>query len=327
MNPLRRLLIALVPAALMLGVSCGYAQQPYPAKPIRFFVPFPPGGPTDVLARSLAAAFFERNAQPLVVENRAGANTNISTDACAKSPADGYTICMIATPVSLNPYLYAKMPFDPEKDLDPVTNLVFAPEVLVVSATIPVNSVRELVNYSRSNPGKLNYASFGLGGTPHLVMEWLKKQTGADLTHVPFKGAAMAVPALVTGEVHAIYLAVGSPGVLAQVKSGKIRAVLVSGSRRNPLLPDAPTFAEAGLPELASRVWFGLAAPAGTPRPVVNKLSAEVAAIIQLPGFRERLATLGFEPVGNTAEEFARFLAEDRVRGANLVKISGARLD
>lgn len=325
MKSLHRLLLALLP--VVMCPFFGYAQQSYPSRPIRLLVPYPPGGPTDVLARSLAAAFFERNAQPFVVENRPGANTNISTEACAKAPADGYTICMIATPLSLNPFLYSTMPFDAEKDLDPITNLVFAPEVLIMSATVPANSIQELVSYSKAHPGKLNYASFGQGGTPHLVLEWLKKQTGAQLTHIPFKGAAQAVPALVTGEIHAIYLAVGTPGVVAQIKTGKIKALLASGSRRNPLLPDAPTFAEAGLPELGARVWFGLAAPAGTPKLMVQKLSAEVSAIIQSPAFSERLAGLGFEPVGNTAEEFARFLAEDRVRGANLVRISGARLE
>ena len=316
-----------ISSMVFLGAGVSVAQQPYPSRPIRMLVPYPPGGPTDLLARSLGAAFAERGGQPMVIENRPGANTNIATEICAKSPADGYTICLISSTVSLNPFLYSKMPYDAEKDLEPVTNLVFAPEVLISGTTIPVNSFQDLVAYSKANPGRLNYGSFGLGGTPHLIAEWLKKTTGADWTHVPYKGAALALQAMASGEIHLMYLAIGSPGVVPQIKAGKLKGLLVQGSKRHPLLPEVPAFTEAGLPEYVMRTWFGLAAPAGTPRDVVRKLSAESSAIVRSPAFRERLATFGFEPAGNTPEEFARFLAEDRVRGANLVKLSGARLE
>ncbi len=322
---------ALLPGVLALSLYLpgAMAQQGYPAKPIRVINSTAAGGVIDIMVRGLGQAFAERTGQNFVVENRIGANAIIPSEACAKAPPDGYTLCLLPkTAVSLNPSLYTRLPYDPARSFEPITQLVVSQEVLVINPSIPANGLKELVDYSRQNPDRINYASSGIGSNVHLTMERLKLRTGASLTHIPYKGASEAPQAFLSGAVQLMYLIIGNPGVVEQIKAGQSRALVVSGEARSPLLPSVPTFTEAGYPGIESPNWFGMFAPAGTPKDIVSKLGGDITSIIRSAPFREKnLAPRGFQAVGGTPEEFGRFLAEDRKRGAELVKISGAKLD
>ncbi len=331
MSPLKRVLLLALVSAPLLHLQDGLAQQAYPSGPIRVIVPTAAGGPTDIVLRGLSQGFAARNGQSLVIENRPGANTIIAAEACAKAPPDGYTLCTFPkSTISLNPVLYRnqKLPYDAEKSFEPITNLVVGQQVLVMHPSIPGNSFRELVAYSKQNPSKINYASAGIGSNVHLTMERMMLETGARFTHVPYKAASEAPLAFERGDVHLMYLIIGNPGVMEQIRSGQSKPLLTSTDARNPMLPEVPTFAEAGLSSLDARNWFGLFAPAGTPKEIVAKLSADMVAILRTPAFKDRFLTpIGMEAIGGTPEEFARFLVDDRRRGAELVRISGARLD
>ena len=328
-DSMRFVIAAVLVSGLFIDFPGAFAQQGYPGRPIRVIHPLPAGGVIDLFLRGLSQAFAERNGQNFLIESRPGANSIIAAETCAKATADGYAICILAkTTVSLNPSLYAKLSYDPVKSFEPITQLVVSQEVLVVSPSLPVSTFRELVDYSRQHPGKINYASSGVGSNVHLTLERVKHQTGANFTHIPYKGAADTTQAFLSGDVHIMYLIIGNPGVVAQVQSGQSRALLVSGEARSPLLPGVPTFAEAGFANMDAPNWFGMFAPAGTPKEIIGKLSSELSAILRTPAFRDKFLTpRGFEGVGGTPDEFARFLVEDRKRGAELVRISGARLD
>ena len=331
MKILKRVLLLVLASGPLLYWQDGRAQQPYPSGPIRVIVPTAAGGPTDIVLRGLGQAFAARNGQNLLIENRPGANTIIAAEACAKAPPDGYTICTFPkSTISLNPVLYRnrKLPYDAEKSFEPITNLVVGQQVLVMHPSIPGNSFKDLVAYSKQNPNKINFASAGIGSNVHLTMERMMLETGARFTHIPYKAASEAPLAFERGDVHLMYLIVGNPGVMEQIRAGQSKPLLTSTDVRNPMLPNVPTFAEAGLSSLDARNWFGMFAPAGTPREIVAKLSAELVAILRTPAFRDKVLTpIGMEAIGGTPEEFARFLVEDRRRGAELVKKSGARLD
>lgn len=331
MHTIRRVLFAGLISGCVLSLPNGFAQDPYPSKPIRVIVPTATGGPTDVVIRGLSHWFVERNGQGFVIENRIGANTILAAEACAKAAPDGYTICTFPrSTIALNPVLYQsrKLPYDAEKSFEPITNLVVGQQVLVLHPSIPAKNFNEMVAWSKANPNRINYASAGIGSNVHLVMERMRRQTGASLTHVPYKAASEAPQAFQRGDVHLMYLIIGNPGVMEQIRTGKSRPLLQSGFTRNAQLPDIPTFAEAGVPDFDPRNWFGMFAPAGTPRNVINKLSTELNAILRLPAFKEKiLVPMGFDAIGGTPEEFGKFLAEDRRSGAELVKDSGARLD
>jgi len=317
----------LLAAMLGLGTAAAFAQS-YPAKPVRVINSTAAGGVIDLTVRALGQAFAERTGQNFVVENRIGANAIIPSEACAKAAPDGYTICVLPkTAISLNPSLYSKLPYDPAK-FEAISELVVSQEVLVINPSIPAHGLKELIDYSRANPDKINYASSGVGSNVHLTMERLKLRTGASLTHIPYKGASEAPQAFLSGAVQLMYLIIGNPGVVEQIKAGQSRAVVVSGDARSPLLPNVPTFTEAGYPNIESPNWFGMFGPAGMPKDIVSKLSAELSAIVRSAAFKDKILTpRGFQAVGSSAEEFARFLVEDRKRGIELVKISGARLD
>ncbi len=328
-----RKLLCLVAFAAALGVlaGAGRAQTGYPSAPVRVIIPLAPGGAIDVMVRALGKAFEQRNPHGFIVESRAGANTIIAANACKAAPPDGYTICLLSrSSVSLNPTLYKNLSYDPVKDFEPITNLAFAHQVLILNKNVPVKDFRELVAYSKEHPDKLNFGSFGVGGDTHLVVEWLKHETGAKMTHIPYKGASDAMLAFKSGDIQLIYLIIGNPDIARQINEGEVKGLLVPGSRRNSLVPDVPSFAEAGLSgdQSAFETWFGMFAPRGTPAEIVKKLNAELSAIVKTPAFaKEYLLSKGFEPVGDSSEAFAKFIVEDQKKGKLLVDISGAKLE
>ncbi len=301
--------------------------QSYPAKPIRMVLPLPPGGAIDIVGRTTGALVAERLGQPMIFDNKPGANTIVATDNCIKSPADGYNICFITSNLSLNQYLYSKLPYDYIRDLEPITNLVFPYEGLFLTASIAANNLRELVTYSKANPGKLNFGSLGIGGSPHLVPEWIARNTGASLTHIPFKGLPDLMRAFTAGEIHMFFLAVGNPGYVESVRAGRMKIMFFPGTGRNPIFPDVPTMAESGVPDHGFKSWWGMAAPKGTPKEAIDRLHAAFTEALRTPAIQQRFATMGLEIAGNSPAEFGRFMMEDRARGERLVKASGARLD
>lgn len=323
----RRHLLGLL-ASLMFLPQAQAQHGSYPSKPVRIIVPLGAGGASDVISRMLGQSLMEKNGQPFVVDNRPGANTIIGTDACAKAPADGYTLCVVtASSLSINPFLYRKLPYDPAKDLDAVAPLIVPDMVLLVSPRIPARNLQELVAYAQANPGRLAYGSFGNGSDTHLTMEWFKRQTRTDILHVPFNGFGPMLQAFHTGDIQLLYLSVGNPGIVAQAKAGKMRGLAVLAPSRSPQLPDIPTFAESGLDQLKGFTWFGVMAPAGTPRDIVAKLNQQVVSAMQAPAIREQLATMAMRTSSQSADEFAGFLKRDREVWRELVRQSGVSLD
>jgi len=328
---------ALLSHALLgfLSIACAgtlaSAQEKFPSRPLKIIVPLQAGGAIDLFARSLGKEFETRTGVGVVVENRAGANTIIAANACKSAPPDGYTVCILSrSTVSINPEIYRKLSYDPLVDFDPITNAFFGQQIIILNKNVPVNSFAELVDYSKQNPDKLNFASMGLGGDSHLLMEWLKYTTGAKIAHVPFKGFPEAMTSFSGNSVQIIALLVGNPDLARQVVAGEVKGLLLPGSKRSQLVPDVPTFAEAGLraKDTTFMPWFGLFAPKGTPVEIVNKLNAEFNAIMDIPEFRQRfLLANGFLPAGSKPDEFAKFLIADRKDAAEIVAISGVKLD
>ena len=313
-------------AALFASSSMALAQQPYPSKPIRFVASSVAGSPIDLIGRITGSVAQEKLGQTFVYENRPGANTIIAVDACAKSPPDGYTICVVTNSVATNAYLYPKVPFDYLKDLDPVTLLAIPYEGLAVDGALP-NTLKELIDYSRANPGKLNFGSLGAGGLPHLVPEWLNKNAGASFVHIPYKGVPELMRAFQVGDIQLIYLSLGSPPMINMMKAGKMKVLFVPGEKRYPHMPTVPTMSEAGVTDHGTHAWWGLAVPAGTPQAYTNALSRAFVEALQTPGVRDKLLPQGLQLVGNTPEEFRRFILADQPRAERLVKASGARLE
>ena len=316
-------LIAIVLAAAWLPATA----QTYPAKPIRIVVPYTAGGPADLLVRGLGMKLNEAWGQQVVVENKPGANEIIAAQDIAKSPADGYHYLLASDAVfSLNQYLYSKLPYDPVKDFAPVGRIVTANLMIVVRPDFPAASVKELIAYAKKNPGKLNYGSVGAGGVNHLAYAWFNTMNGLEMQHVPYKGLVQGLQDIATNRLDTMFAVIG--GAAPLLKAGKLKGVAVSGQARNALIPEVPTFAEAGLPGFDASFYFALAAPAGTPRDILGRFAAESAKIVNAPEFKEKyLANLGFEAVRDTPQEFAAFLVKDRELAAKKVKASGAKLD
>ena len=311
-------------AGVALAPMATLAQaQPYPTKPIRIVVPYPPGGFNDTLGRTLAAKFQESWGQPAVVENKPGGNTVIGTEYVAKAAPDGYTLLVVAFPFSVVPSLYKTLPYDTLKDFSPVILAATSPNLLVVNPQLPAKSVSELIALAKSQPGKLSYASTGNGSSNHISMELFKSMAGVDITHIPYKGSAPAVTDLLGGQVMLMFDNV--PNVLPQVKAGRLRALAVSGSKRTSLAPEIPTVAEAGVTGYDLMVWFGLVAPAGTPREIVQKLNAEVVRILAMPDVRERFLAQGVEPVGGTPEQFGEHIRAQMAKWAKVVQDAGVK--
>ena len=312
---------------LLFAALCSFglaqAQALFPSKPIRLIVTSPPGGSNDILNRIVGAKLADLLAQPVLIENRPGASGFVAAETVAKAPADGYTL-LGATEATLvaNPLFFKKVPYDPQRDFAPVTIAVEIGYVLLVHPSVPANSVRELIALARSKPGALNYASSGNGSAFHLGMELFKRMAEVDIVHVPFKGSALSVNAMLAGEVQIMLN--GTPNGVPLAKSGKLRALAVAGARRSPLAPELPTIAESGLPGYEMSGWFGTVAPAGTPGAVVATLNREYVRALHSPEVRERLESFGFEIVGNTPEEFASRMRSESQRLARVIRESGA---
>jgi tripartite-type tricarboxylate transporter receptor subunit TctC len=323
--------VACIGAILCLLNPAAFAQDKYPSRPVRIIVPLPPGGAIDVFARQLGREFEARTGARFVVENRAGANTILAANACKNAAPDGYTFCLLTrTTISINPEIYRKLSYDPLKDFEPVTNAFFGQQIVILNKDVPVNTFKELVEYSKKYPDKLNFASMGLGGDTHLLMEWLKHVSGEMITHVPYKGFPEAMTSFKAGDVQLIALLVGNPDLARQIREGEVKGLLLPGSKRLNLVPAVPTFAESGLlgDDTAFSPWFGFFAPKGTPKEFVEMMSSEVSTIIANAEFREKFLTAnGLTPVGSKPEAFAKFLVSDRKDAAELVAISGVKLD
>ncbi len=315
-----RLLVLIV----SLSFCAATLAQAWPAKPLRYIVPFPPGAFNDTLARTLAAELPKTLGQPVLVENRPGGNTIIGTEAALKSPPDGYTLYGAALPFSVIQSLY-KTSFDVTRDFAPITLAGVTPNLLVAHPGAPVGSVKELIAYAKANPGKLNYASTGNGTSNHLSFELFKAMTGTSITHVPYKGSAPAVTDLIGGQVELMFD--NTPNVLPHVRAGKLKALAVSSKKRSALAPDVPTVDEAGVPGYDVGVWFGVLTVAGTPREVVQRLNAEMVKILTSAEIRERFGKIGVEVVAGTPEHFSGFLKGEVARWAKVIKDAGIKAD
>ena len=314
-----RLLSALLALAL-----CGQAAaQAFPSRPIRWIVPYPPGGGTDAVSRLVGQKMQESTGQPVTVENRPGASELIGMTALAAAPGDGYTIGLTGNTLALNQLMFVKLPYDSERDFTPVARLVNVPLVLVTNPSVPASTVKELVQLAKSQPGKLAYGHIG-AGTPHsLAMEWLKQMAGIDMLGVTYKGVAPASTAVVAGEVQMMFtgLSTGMP----LVKAGKLKAIAVTPSRRAAGAPDLPTIAESGYPEFDINTWYGMIAPASTPPDLVNKLSIELGKAVNSPDLRQRFAEMGVVPAANTPAELAQLLRSEGQLWARIIKAAGIK--
>jgi len=319
---MRRLL-----AAGVLAFAAAAAAQSWPAKPVRIVVAYPPGGGIDVLGRQLAEKLTAAWAQPVVVENRPGANTIVAADAVAKSAPDGYNVLLTTDATfSINPHLYAKLPYDTLHDFIPVTMLVLLQQLLVANPSVPASTLPELIKLAREKPGSINYASYGSGSQPHLSGEMLKYKAGIDLVHVPYKGISLAVPAVMAGEVQLTFAGIASS--MGPLKSGRVKPLAIGGAKRSPLLPEVPTFTELGYPEVETHAWFGLFLPAGAPREAVARIYQDTKKIVEQPEFRQKqLIDKGYEAVGSSPQEFAAYIARDFESRGRAVKISGAKAE
>lgn len=320
---LRTATLALFVMTSVLGAA---SAQAYPDKPIRMVVPFPAGGTTDILARAVAQKLSESLGQQMIVDNKPGAGGNIGAQEVARAAPDGYTLVMGTVGThAINPSLYKKMPYDHVKDFAPVSLVASVPNLLVVHPSVPVNSVKELIAYVKANPGKLNFASSGNGTSIHLSGELFKTMTGVQMTHVPYKGSAPAVTDLLGGQVQLMFD--NMPSALPHAKGGKLKPLAVTSAKRFPGTPDIPTIAEAGVPGYEASSWFGVLAPAGTPKEIVNKLSTEIAKALKTPEMTKRLEEQGAQAVGSTPEEFAAHIKAETAKWAKVVKESGATVD
>jgi tripartite-type tricarboxylate transporter receptor subunit TctC len=312
-------------AAVLAAPLLAFAQA-YPSKAVRMIVTFPPGSTPDIVGRALASRLQEAMGQPFVVENRAGAGGNIGADAVAKAAPDGYTLLVSTNGVySINKSLYKSMPYDPDKDLVPVSLLATAPQMLVVNPSLGVRSFKEFLEHVRRNPGKLSYGSVGAGSASHLTMELLKNDAGVFIVHIPYKGFPPAVTDMLGGSVHTMFAIV--PGVLAHVKAGKMTGLAVTALKRSELAPEVPSVAELGYPQLESLAWIGLGAPAGTPPEVLNRLSTETTRGMRSQEVRQLLGKQGFDVVAGTPQEFSRWIRAESEKWARVIKASGAAVD
>ncbi|MCJ0762168.1 Bug family tripartite tricarboxylate transporter substrate binding protein [Variovorax terrae] len=322
--PRRAALAAAALLSLGLGAPAALAQA-WPAKPIRLVVNFPPGGAADQLARMVGQPLSEALGQPVVIENRAGANGNIGGEVVAKSPADGYTLLMSSGGmVSINPHLYPKMPFDPAKDLVPVAAIARVLVYLEVKPSLPVKNVQEFLAYLKANPGKLSFGSPGNGSSPHLAAEMMKAQTNLYAVHVPYRGAAPAMQDLLGGQIDFMF----DPGIgLQHVKSGKLKLLAVGSPKRSPLFPDVPTLEEAGLKNFDADTWFGFYAPSGTPAEVITRVNREVNKILGTPAIRERITAIGGVPAPMVPADFGARASIDGVRFGALIRARNIKGD
>jgi len=314
-------------ATLLALVVCTVAAaQSYPSHPVKLVVPFPPGSTPDIVGRTLATKLQESLGQPFVVENRTGAGGNIGTEAVAKAPADGYTLLVgINGPIATNKYLYASLPYDPDKDLAPISLLAAAPQMLVVVPELKLHTFQAFIDYARAHPGRLSYGSVGSGSASHLTMELLKTEAKFYAVHIPYRGFPPAVTDMLAGNIQAMFAII--PGVLPHVRAGKMKALAITALERNALAPDVPSVAELGYPQLESLAWIGLLAPAGTPVEVLGRLGDETVRGMRAPDVVDLLGKQGFGVVAGSASDFQRWIRSENEKWARVIRASGATAD
>jgi tripartite-type tricarboxylate transporter receptor subunit TctC len=310
--------------SLLALVAIGAEAQTYPARAVRVLVGFPPGGGTDIMARVLAPQLSQQLGQPFVVENRPGATTNIASDMVAKSAPDGYTLLFTTSALAINMSLYKNLTFDALRDFAPVSVFAESPNLLVAHSSAGA-SVKELLAQAKAKPGAMNYSSAGAGTSQHLAGELFKARTGVSIAHIPYKGTAASLTAVIAGEVQFTFANV--PAILGHVRSGRVRALAVLAPKRSELMPDVPTMEEAGVKDVIVPVWYALLAPAGTPREIVKVLNEATVRAARDPGLKQKMIEQGADPVGNTPEEFGKLLREEVARWAEIVRIAGAKAE
>jgi len=307
---------------LLVCIAAVAAAQDYPNKPIRFIVPYPPAGGTDVVARILTEPLGAALGQPIVIDNRGGAAGNVGTDIAAKAPADGYNVLFTLSSHTINPKLYSKLPFDVEKDFVPISLAAMIPQILVVHPSVPANNVQELIAMAKAQPGKLNYASVGTGSPGHIAGELFKLKAGIEIVHVPYKGGGPAVTDTIGGQVQMLF--VSMPAAWQHVKSGRLKAIAVTSDKRSVAAPDVPTFLESGVPDYVVNSWYGALAPAKTPPAIVAKLQAAFAQVLANPQVKEKLLAQGAEAAPTTQAEFDKIIRDELakwdyvIRAANI---------
>jgi tripartite-type tricarboxylate transporter receptor subunit TctC len=313
-------------ALLLAAAAALAAAQPYPSRPVRVIVPYPPGSTPDIVGRTLSTRLQEALGQPFVVENRTGAGGNIGAEAVAKSAPDGHTLLVgVNGPAAINKFLYKGLAYDSDRDLAPVSLLASAPQMLVVVPSVPVSDFREFIEHARRSPGRLSYGSVGGGSASHLTMELLKSEAKLFIVHIPYRGFPPAVTDMLAGNIHAMFAIV--PAVLPQVRAGKLKALAVTGLKRSEMAPEVPSVAELGMPQLESLAWIGLLAPAGTPADILNRLNGETAKAMKAAQARDSLARQGFDVVGSTQAEFAAWIKAEQAKWSRVIAASGATAD
>jgi tripartite-type tricarboxylate transporter receptor subunit TctC len=310
--------------ALLAAVSVAHAQESYPSKPVRFILPFPPGGPTDILGRLISDRLSAQLGQPVVTENRGGAGGNVGAEAAAKSAPDGYTIVLVAPSLAISPTLYTKLNYDPVKDLTPISLVATVPNVVVTQTAHPA-TLREFIAAAKAKPGVMNFGSGGSGTSNHLAGELFNILAGTKLTHVPYKGVNLAMQDVMAGRIDLVVI--GVPAAAPHVKAGKLRALAVIAPQRLPALPEVPTVTEAGLPGFEVTTWYGILAPAGTPRPIIARLNAELVKAMHSPEMKERLAGIGTDAVTTTPEEFAAYIQAEIAKWGDVIRKANLRAD
>lgn len=323
---LRRRWLALA-AALACSAALPLQAQPavWPAKPVKLVVGYAAGGATDVIARIIAVKLGEQLGQSVVVDNRSGANSNVSAEFVARAPADGYTLYVYTIANTINASLYDKLGYDPLKDFEPIGLIAKIPNILVINEKLPIKTVAEFVQFAKESPSGITFASSGSGSSIHLSGEMFKMVAKLNMLHVPYRGSAPAMNDLLGGQVQSMFD--NTPSALPHVRGGKLRAIAITSAQRSPLLPDVPTLAESGFPGFEVQSWFGLAAPAGTPRPVVDRLNAELVKVLTNPDVRQRLLNLAATPAPGTPEQMRSFAASEVKRWYDVVKLSGAKAE
>lgn len=308
----------------LLFVVPSWAQDAYPSRPVRLILPFPPGGPTDILGRLIAEKLSANLGQPVVTENRGGAGGNVGAEAAARSAPDGYTIVLVAPSLAISPTLYSKLNYDPARDFAPVSLVATVPNVLVTQPSLP-GTLSDFIAHARQRPGALNFGSGGAGTSNHLAGELFNLVTGTKLVHIPYKGVNLAMQDVLAGSIH--FVVIGVPAAAPHIRSGKLRALAVVSRDRLPALPDVPTVAEAGLKDFEVTTWYGVLAPAGTPRSIIGRLNAELVKVMHSPQVKERLAGFGTDPVTSSPEEFAVYIRQETAKWGDVIRRSGIKAE
>jgi len=319
------MMVRLIALVLCSFVMAAAAQEPYPSRPLRFILPFPPGGGTDILGRVIAERLAANLGQPVVTENRGGAGGNVGAEAAARSAPDGYTIVLVAPSLAISPSLYSKLNYDPLKDFAPVSLVATVPNIMITHPSVQAQTLQEFIALARQRPGSLNFGSGGSGTSNHLAGELFNIVAGTKLVHIPYKGVNLAMQDVLSGQVHLVFI--GIPAAAPHIKAGRLRALALVAPQRTPALPEVPTVAEAGLKDFEVTTWYGVLAPAGTPRPIVTRLNSELVKIMHAPDTKERLAAMATDPLTSTPEEFAAYLKQEIAKWGDVVRKANLKAD